>query len=231
MPTVPTPDASGPRPIGESYWVIPGRLLAGKYPGGKNRQERERRLEPLLDAGIDAFLDLTEPGELPPYEGYLPEDTIHVRKPIPDHGVPRDAGSMTDILATLDELLAGGRRVYVHCRAGIGRTGTTVACHLISQGLSPQAALGRLNQLWQQSDRSDTWPEVPETDEQRDFVLAYALPEDPMGAPDVLYAARSVRERFQGALLGLAAGDALAVEPVLAIGRGARRQMGGKCAG
>jgi ADP-ribosylglycohydrolase len=211
MPTAATPEASGPKPIGESYWVIPGRLLAGKYPGGKNRKELDRRLEPLLDAGIDAFLDLTEPSELPAYDVYLPEGVVHVRKSIPDHGVPPDAAFMADILATLDELLAQGRRVYVHCRAGIGRTGTTVACHLISQGLTPRAALDRLNELWQQSDRSDTWPEVPETDAQRDFVLAYAPPEDPMGAPDVLYAARSVRDRFQGALLGLAVGDALAV--------------------
>ena len=46
------------------------------------------------------------------------------------------------------------------------------ACHLIEQGLSPEAALGRLNELWQGSDRSDTWPEVPETDEQREFICA-----------------------------------------------------------
>jgi ADP-ribosyl-[dinitrogen reductase] hydrolase len=199
-----------PKPLAESYWVIPGRLLAGKYPGGKNLQEMERRLGPLLDAGFDGFLDLTEPGEVPGYENYLPESVAYVRKAITDHGVPRDPAYMGEILAALDEMLTAGRRVYLHCRAGIGRTGTVVACHLIEQGLAPEAALVRLNELWQGSDRSDTWPEVPETDAQRDFIRAYVPAADPTRAVEVMDAARTLRERFQGALLGLAVGDALA---------------------
>jgi ADP-ribosyl-[dinitrogen reductase] hydrolase len=202
---------SPPKPLAESYWVIPGRLLAGKYPGGKTLQDLERRLGPLLDAGFDGFLDLTEAGEILAYDGYLPANVRHVRQPVKDHGVPRDAAHMADILASLDALLAEGRRVYVHCRAGIGRTGTVVACHLIEQGLAPTAALTRLNELWQGSDRSDTWPEVPETDEQRQFILAYTPAADPTRAPEVMDAARTLRERFQGALVGLAVGDALAV--------------------
>jgi len=202
---------SPPKPLAESYWVIPGRLLAGKYPGGKNLQELERRLGPLLDAGFNGFLDLTEAGELPGYDDYLPESVDYVRKAVSDHGVPRDAAYMAEILAALDDMLTRGRRVYVHCRAGIGRTGTVVACHLVEQGLAPEAALLRLNELWQGSDRSDTWPEVPETDEQRDFVRGYVATSDPTRAPEVMDAARTLRDRFQGALLGLAMGDALAV--------------------
>jgi ADP-ribosyl-[dinitrogen reductase] hydrolase len=202
--------ANLPKPLGESYWAIPGRLLAGKYPGGRDLKELERRLGPLLDAGFTGFLDLTEPGELPPYENYLPPNVAYLRKPISDHGVPRDNAYMAEIVTALDEMLNEGRKLYVHCRAGIGRTGTVVACHMIEQGLEPAAALARLNEVWRGSDRSDYWPEVPETDEQRDFILGYAPGADPTQAPEVMDAARTLRDRFQGALLGLAVADALA---------------------
>jgi ADP-ribosylglycohydrolase len=220
--------ASVRKPLAESYWVIEDRLLAGRYPGGKTPKEAEKRINAFLEAGFDAFLDLTEAGELPPYDIYLPASVQYVRKPITDHGVPGEPALMSQILASLEALLMQGRRVYLHCRAGIGRTGTVVACHLIEHGgLAPTAALIRLNELWQQNQRSHTWPDVPETDEQRDFVLAWArlpasppapvsppvvapAPPDPMQAPDVLDAARTLRERFQGALMGLAVGDALA---------------------
>ena len=255
--------ASVRKPLAESYWVIEDQLLAGRYPGGRTPKDAEKRVNALLEAGFDAFLDLTEAGELPPYDIYLPGSVHYVRKPIVDHGIPTEPALMSQILATLQGFLSQGRRVYLHCRAGIGRTGTVVACHLIEQGgLSPRAALIRLNELWQQNQRSHTWPDVPETDEQRDFVLAWGpapvigtplegpedegfeewgpaiaapvraparapalsplapSPEpasvspppapDPMQAPDVLQAARTLRERFQGALVGLAVGDAVA---------------------
>jgi len=202
--------ANLPKPLADSYWAIPGRLLAGKYPGGRDLKELERRLGPLLDAGFTGFLDLTEPGELPPYENYLPPHVAYLRKPISDHGVPRDHAYMAEIAAGLDSLLGEGRKVYVHCRAGIGRTGTVIACHMIEQGLTPPDALERLNELWRGCDRSDTWPEVPETDEQKNFILGYDSDADPTRAADVMDAARTLRDRFQGALLGLAVGDALA---------------------
>ncbi len=199
------------KPVDDSYWVIEGRLLAGCYPGGKRPQDVARRLGALLAAGFDAFIDLTEPGELPPYELYLPGHVRYARKPIPDHGVPDPPARMAEILAELDAALAQGRRVYVHCRAGIGRTGTVIACHLAARGLDGEAAISELNELWRGSDRSDTWPDVPETAEQVAFIHDWAANHhDATQAPDVLDAARSLRERFQGSLVGLAVGDALA---------------------
>lgn len=191
-----------PTPIANSYWVLPGRLLAGEYPGSASRAEALDRIQKFQRAGIDTFIDLTEDGEMPAYDAYLlregPRAVEHRRLPIVDHGVPQSSSVMTQILDAIDAELAAGRHVYVHCRAGIGRTGTTIGCYLIRSGYTPEAALEHLQSLWQASGRSRSWPAVPETREQHDFVRAWLEP----GAHAQL------AERCEGALLGLAIGDA-----------------------
>lgn len=208
------------RPFANSYWVEPGRLLAGEYPGGRTPEETRERIGRLLAAGVDFFLDLTGPDELEAYDLALPDAVAYVHKPIPDHDVPRERGHMSEILEFLAGALADGRCVYVHCRAGIGRTGMTVGCHLVERGLDPEAALARLNELWRQSARSQAWPSVPETPEQVEFVRAWsagagvgtatAAPQQVVRDEAPAAAGARLRERFRGALLGLACGDALA---------------------
>jgi protein-tyrosine phosphatase len=80
---------------------------------------------------------------------------------------------MKVILHSMDEALAQGGKVYVHCRAGIGRTGTVAAAWLVNQGLNGQAALDLLLQKWQAVDKHLEEPHTPETEAQRQFVLAW----------------------------------------------------------
>ena len=62
------------RPIYESYWVIPGRLLAGEYPGVTFTPDiTRRRLEAFLDAGFDTLINLTCAGEAEDYSASLQE--------------------------------------------------------------------------------------------------------------------------------------------------------------
>jgi ADP-ribosylglycohydrolase len=201
------------QPLPNTYWVIPGRLLAGEYPGGPDPAEARERVQRLLIAGVDFFLDLTMAGELPPYTPELPPHVEHVRKSIRDHGVPSRRAYMADILECLQGALEAGRCVYVHCRAGIGRTGTVVGCLLAERGAVGDAALNELNRLWLQCARSGRWPCVPETEEQTEFVRKWqpALKLDPAAQGVVPHVARTMRERYHGALFGLAVGDALGV--------------------
>jgi protein-tyrosine phosphatase len=163
----------GPPPLPNSYWVTPGKLLGGEYPGGETEAETQRRLRELALAGVDCFVNLTRPGELPAYSTALPTGAWYFHLPILDHGLPVDQDYMRQILAVVGSALDAGRCVYVHCRMGIGRTGTVLGCQLVEQGLSGEAALDELNRAWLRCDRSRRWPSIPETREQRQYVTGW----------------------------------------------------------
>jgi protein-tyrosine phosphatase len=162
------------RPLANSYWVLPGRLLAGEYPCGRESPDSDAGLERiarLVAAGINCIVDLTEEGECPPYAPLLPATVVHLRRRIPDTRVPQHPAQMREIQDDIAAALDGGRRVYVHCRAGIGRTGIVAGCFLVEQGFNGEGALRELNQLWTlQCARAATWPEVPQTREQADYI-------------------------------------------------------------
>ena len=231
-----------PTPLRNSYWVVPGKVLAGEHPGGTTREATLERLQRLFAAGVECFIDLTEPGELKPYDLELPFSIEYLRKPIRDHGIPAQRLHMAEILDCLHDAVQSGRCVYVHCRAGIGRTGTVIGCLLVERGLAGDAALDELNRLWQFSERSQSWGSVPETDEQVAFVRKwksrglFAVGELAAGAMPGQGAASGLGAvpgqgvaPGQGAASGLGAAPVMTGVPVtgVAVGRG----QGGSNAG
>lgn len=165
------------RPILESYWVEPGRFLAGEYPAAAYSGRTRERLSKLLESGIDTFIDLTLPGELPPYLPILLEqarpreiEVLYKRFSIVDRSIPID-GMMIVILDTIDKALIEGRNVYLHCWGGIGRTGTTVGCYLVRHGFTGEQALAQLAEWWKDVPKSAYNPRSPETDRQVEYIL------------------------------------------------------------
>jgi predicted protein tyrosine phosphatase len=164
-------------PIPESYWVIPGQFLAGEYPGRMSFQDTSDRLRALLMAGVDTFIDLTSPEEHPPYKSELDDEsaalglsTTYWRFPIDDFGLPTH-DQMEKILDAIDDALSGGHKIYLHCWGGIGRTGTSVGCHLVRRGKSGLEALQQLAEWWRAVPKSDRYLRSPETDAQRQFIM------------------------------------------------------------
>jgi hypothetical protein len=52
-----------PVPFRRSYWVIPKKLLVGRYPGSKDPKEAIGKLTALIKAGIRHVINLMEPDE------------------------------------------------------------------------------------------------------------------------------------------------------------------------
>lgn len=155
------------RPIPNSYWILPGQFLAGEYP------RTHEQLQTLVAAGINFFVDLTEPEEdsLPQYAHTLeslarPLGTRlwHQRFPIPDMSCPTPE-TVGTVLTAIHTALNQQRRVYLHCYGGIGRTGTIVGCYLVQyHSMSGEQALEQIR-LWRR-DTPHGYRTSPETEAQ-----------------------------------------------------------------
>ncbi len=165
------------------YWVLPGQLLAGEYPARGRLEDASRRLDFLLQAGIEAFIDLTEPGELEPYLPMLEDraamrgiSVTHRRFPIVDFSLP-ERSTMLAILDEIDREIRDRHRVYVHCHGGLGRTGMAVGCYLVRHGCTGPQALQRIEAGWQSISERLSLPMSPETPAQVSFVLGWCEPD------------------------------------------------------
>ena len=144
--------------------IVPGRLIAGLHPCALSPEDAPDALRELGAAGVTLFLDLTHHGELEPYDHLVSAPAQHARRPIRDLSVPT-SDALVSILDLIDEELARGGIVYVHCWAGCGRTGVVVGSWLVRHGVEPHEALDRIAEARGRG--------CPQTLEQRLLVLSW----------------------------------------------------------
>ena len=140
-------------------YQINENLYASEYPINKEDVGFSEKLAAMVRFGITDFIDLTEPGELNPYEQFLPDGAQYWRFPIRDNHPPKTAEEMDRIVAKISELIAQGRTVNVHCWGGIGRTGMVICAWLgKSQGLGFNEAFALQQKLWRTNPKSTFTP-------------------------------------------------------------------------
>jgi protein-tyrosine phosphatase len=157
--------------IAPPYWIT-NQLAIILCPWGDNFLDNEMLAHRA--AGIDIVVSMLQKNEA--RDLGLAEEEISAKRagmlfanfPIPDRCVPIDKQSFEEFLTTLEDHLARGKRIAIHCRGSIGRAPLTTASLLIRSGIPPETA-------WQQIAASRDC-DVPDTEEQREWVDRHIRP-------------------------------------------------------
>jgi protein-tyrosine phosphatase len=126
----------------------------------------------LQDAGVEVVVSLLTDEEVSELD--LAEEArlcqardIHYFSfPIQDFSVPTSEAEALAFLEGLKGLLLEGKHLVIHCRGGIGRSSVMAGSLLVLAGYTPEHALELLSNARGMN--------VPETDEQRAWVRAFA---------------------------------------------------------
>ena len=170
-------------PFNRSYWIVPGKLLAGGYPGSEDPMEEERNLKGLIEAGIRHVISLMEPREydrpddpFAPYVDHMESIAKNMKISvtfdqisIKDFSVPTER-QMVRILNQIDMCIKYDKPVYVHCWGGKGRTGTVVGCYLVRNRLAAGSdVIDMIKEI--RKNTEDFSDSSPETREQINMVI------------------------------------------------------------
>lgn len=162
------------RPIENSYEVTKN-IYAGEYPRNKDDESSYAKLKHFESFGITHFVDLTEVGELQPYESLLYKGAKYFRFPIKDESIPQSTEDVRGLIAKITKVIKDSpkAKVYIHCWGGVGRTGLIVGCLLGElYRKNYDETLKMLEQLFMACPKSAK-RHTPETAEQHQFIAKY----------------------------------------------------------
>lgn len=152
---------SSPRVPRGLHWVRRGALAGLPRPG--LLVDVAEDLAGLWGLGIDTLVSLEETRTVPD-ELLLQHGLTSIWLPIRDMQAP-SVDEAFELCRRIHARIAGGGSVAVHCRAGLGRTGTILAAFLVWEG---QCALDALESV------RCVQPRFVQSDEQVEFLSVFA---------------------------------------------------------
>jgi protein-tyrosine phosphatase len=155
------------------FWVDgPWRGRLGIVPRPRGGDWLRDETAAWREAGVDVVVSLLEPEEaaqlvLEDEAAAVAGSGVAFRHfPIPDRGVPASSEAVAELVGEVVGALEEDRSVAVHCRQGIGRSGLFAGAVLVAGGVDPVSALSAISEA--------RGLEVPETEEQRRWLMGFA---------------------------------------------------------
>jgi atypical dual specificity phosphatase len=115
-------------------WLDEG-VAACRYP------RDAKSLQELAAQGVTILINLHQRPH--PDEALTRHGLTAIHLPVPDFTPPTPV-QLDQGVAAISTAVSSGQRVAVHCGAGLGRTGTLLACYLVKRGLEPDEAIARI---------------------------------------------------------------------------------------
>src|SRR2546421_12093066 len=119
-------------------WVEKPLLAAMARPGSAEE------LVWLRQQGIELLVSLTD--EPPPRRWINEAGLFSVHVPVIDMTAPTPE-QIDQCLSAIQRAHEKGLGVGIHCGAGLGRTGTLLACYFVSKGMTAKNAVARVRRL------------------------------------------------------------------------------------
>lgn len=119
---------------------LPGSLYLHSMPG--KEEPLSDCLKALEEADVDHIVCLNPMAEIqaksPDYAQAIKNNTLPlglIHFPLGDGGVPEETETFLNLARDVAEQLKSGTSFMVHCKGGVGRTGTFASCVVATLGL------------------------------------------------------------------------------------------------
>ena len=140
-------------------WLIDGEIVGHSAPSS------EGDLNYLKSKGVEVLVRMVEGHRARVTPAQVEKlGFMDCHEPVPDFTAPAKA-QVDRMVAFIKQSVAEGKPVAVSCEAGIGRTGTILACYLVSKGYTAEQSMEEVGHR--------RGAEI-ETADQREAVRSYA---------------------------------------------------------